>query len=401
MKKAIPLIIAAVLLLCGCLFFGLRLLTAPEPVLETIGTDLFTDPVFDPEILQYHTKVPYETKKIEIAPKAADKLDVTVSGDEEELTVGENEIIITVTNSNEDTNTYKLKVEREKSDVSTLKELTTSAVITPGFSPETTEYSAELGYFDSAVEVTALPAEKDGIVEITGADDIPYGESVILIRSTAPDEKNVTEYKINVTRSDVVPPWKELAEHGHDKFVAFTFDDGPGSNTARLLDILDKHGVKATFFVIGKQVNDTTAECAARGHEIGNHSWDHSYMKGWSDEAEWENISKCNDEILAYTGKAPVCFRPPGGFWNRDNDFHGMNVVLWSVDPQDWSVKDKNAVRDHILSHTEDGDIVLLHDLYPTSVDAADEAIGELKKQGYVFLTASEMLEYRAFLNQN
>lgn len=403
MKKAIPLIIAAVLLLCGCLFFGIRLLTTPEPVLETMGTDLFTDPVFDPEILHYHTKVPYETKKIEISPKAANKLDVTVSGNDKELVVGENEIVITVTNSNEDTNTYKLEVEREKSNISTLKELTSDLPFTPAFSPDVTEYAMSLDYFTSKVALNALPTEEDGKAEITGNEDIPFGESVIMIRSTAPDEKNVTEYKIKVTREEDAGGWKELAAHGHDKFVAFTFDDGPSGNTPRLLDILDKHGAKATFFVVGYMVEshgETIADISARGHEIGNHSSDHSYMNSsWSDDAAWENINNCNNLITAAGGTTPVCFRPPGGIWPRENTFHGMKVVLWSVDPQDWKVKNKDKVRDHILSHAEDGDIILLHDLYPTSVDAADEAIGKLKEQGYVFLTVSEMLEYREYKN--
>ena len=402
MKKAIPIIIAAVLLICACLFFGLKLLTAPEPVLDTLGTDLFTDPVFDPEILRYRTKVPFETQKLEVAPKANDKLTVTVSGGEE-LKVGENEVTITVTNSNDDTNTYKLNVERELSNVSALKSLTSSAPLEPQFSPDVTEYTASVDYFTSEITLEALPEEEDGTVEITGNTDLPHGQSVILIKSVSPSEKNVTEYKITVTREENAGGWKELAEHGHDKFVAFTFDDGPSGNTPRLLDILDKHEAKATFFVVGYMVEshaDTIAEISARGHEIGNHSSDHSYMdQSWSEDAAWENINNCNNLITAAGGTTPVCFRPPGGIWPRENTFHGMNVVLWSVDPQDWKVKNKDTVRDHILSHAEDGDIILLHDLYPTSVDAADEAIGKLKEQGYVFLTVSEMLEYREYKN--
>ncbi len=403
MKKAIPIIIAAVLLICACLFFGLKLLTAPEPVLDTLGTDLFTDPIFDPEILRYHSKVPFDTKKLEVAPKANDKLTVTVSGGEE-LKVGENEVTITVTNANDDTNTYKLSVERELSDVSALKSLTAETPLEPQFSPDVTEYTAAVDYFTSEIQLEALPEEEDGTVDITGNTDLPHGQSVVLIKSVSPSGKSVTEYKITVTRKEDAGDWRELAEHGHDKFVAFTFDDGPSGNTPRLLDILDKHGAKATFFVVGYMVNshaDTIAEISARGHEIGNHSSDHSYLDdSWSEDAAWQNINNCNNLITAAGGKTPVVFRPPGGIWSKGDPFHGMNVVLWSVDPQDWSVRNKDAVRNHILSHTSNGDIILLHDLYPTSVDAADEAIGELKKQGYIFLTVSEMLEYKAFMNR-
>lgn len=399
MKKAIPIIIVIVLLLCGCLFFGLRLLVTPQPVLDSIGTDLFTDPEFDPEILSYTASVPYETERVAICPTADEDLTVSVEGGDN-LQVGENDITITVVNSKEEENVYKLKIEREKSGNCALKELSAEGIeITPAFSEDVYSYTAKVDYFTSSINLSALPFEEETAVEITGADKVDYGNNTVSIKTLSPNGKNTAEYVVNVYRDEVQPDWRTLTEHGYDKFVAITFDDGPSDNTLRLLDILDKHRIKATFFVVGSHVNDTTAKCAARGHEIGNHSWDHSYMNGWSDEAAWGNVGRCSEEIKSYTGKEPVVFRPPGGLWTNGNPYHGLRVVYWSVDPQDWNVRDKDKVRDHILKHTANGDIVLLHDLYPTSVDAADEVIGELKKQDYVFLTVSEMLEYRAYIN--
>lgn len=185
------------------------------------------------------------------------------------------------------------------------------------------------------------------------------------------------------------------------RYVALTFDDGPvASNTSRLLDMLKRRNVKATFYVIGERVQGNqalTRRIVAEGHEIGNHTWTHGKMTTMSDtKVRWE-LDKTRDAVVAATGIKPRTMRPPYGALNESQrrwifQEYGYPTILWDVDPEDWKKPGVSVVRNRILSGTKNGSIILLHDLHKSSVDAVPSTIDELLRRGYKFVTVSQLI---------
>lgn len=182
-----------------------------------------------------------------------------------------------------------------------------------------------------------------------------------------------------------------------EKYVALTFDDGPsGRFTRALLDALAERDVKATFFLCGYRIKDDpslTARIASEGHEIGIHGYTHSCMADMCRE----NIEK---EIRATQNLLPenyqsVLLRPPGG---KQSDAvrkaaldAGLSMVTWSVDPRDWQTSDAQTVTQRVLRNVHDGDVILLHDMSYSSVQAALAIIDKLRADGFGFVTVSQL----------
>ena len=184
-------------------------------------------------------------------------------------------------------------------------------------------------------------------------------------------------------------------------YVALTFDDGPHPElTPRLLDILRHHGVRATFYVIGRNV-ETYPEIARRivseGHEIANHSWSHPALTTLGAARLRQEIDKTNEVILRVTGRRPTNMRPPYGAINdrvRQAMFrdHGLDVIMWSVDPLDWRRPGADVVRQRLVDGAAPGAILLAHDIHPGTIDAMSGTISQLKAKGYGFATVSQLL---------
>ncbi len=189
------------------------------------------------------------------------------------------------------------------------------------------------------------------------------------------------------------------ASSGPKGYIALTFDDGPsGPITEQLLAGLEKRGVKATFFLCCyrmEQYPKTLTAIAEGGHEIGLHSCCHQYMNQMTAEEIAADMEACQSMLREYTGLSANLFRPPGGLYNdallEEAEKAGLSILLWSVDPEDWNPKRQGQVASYLETHAGDGDIVLLHDLYPTSVRAALSVVDRLQAQGYVFCTVSEL----------
>ena len=181
------------------------------------------------------------------------------------------------------------------------------------------------------------------------------------------------------------------------KKVALTFDDGPDPvYTPMLLDGLQKRNVKATFFLLGKQIKqypDLVKRMWKEGHLIGCHSYEHVNFRQISEEAACQQVKKTCDMITEITGEAVSYVRPPYGEWMPclDEDFC-LIPVLWNVDPLDWSVHSAKLVKQRILSDVEENDIILMHDASESSVEAALSVIDTLVKEGYDFVTVEEIL---------
>ena len=181
------------------------------------------------------------------------------------------------------------------------------------------------------------------------------------------------------------------------KLVVLTFDDGPsGKYTQRLLDGLEKRGVKATFLLCGyrmEQYPTLTQEIYEQGHEIGLHGYSHKTLQHSCRENAYLEIQKSME--LIPEGCKITFFRSPGGLCSKEvTDVvreQGLSMLLWSVDPKDWAVHDVAAITQSVISCVQDGDIILLHDMSNSSVDAALNIIDQLQAQGYRFVTASQL----------
>ena len=181
------------------------------------------------------------------------------------------------------------------------------------------------------------------------------------------------------------------------KKVAITFDDGPsGKYTKKLLDGLKKRKVKASFFLIGENVKrypEIVKRMKKEGHLIGNHTYNHVELCKISKEAARTEIEATNQEIYDITGEYPMWLRPPYGEWQKNLDFYvNMFPVLWDIDTLDWKSQNVNAVMQIVESEIEDGAVILMHDAYQSSVDAALQIVDLLTAQGYEFVTVDELV---------
>lgn len=188
-----------------------------------------------------------------------------------------------------------------------------------------------------------------------------------------------------------------------EKLVALTFDDGPsGANTPVLLDGLRQRGVHATFFLVGSMVEnhpELAVRLALEGHQTGIHTYDHDSSGGLRDLSAEQfdaQVGKTRRMLTALTGQTQFALRPPYGFVDGGVERGAPGpIILWSVDPEDWKYRDAQQVTAHILSHVKDGDIVLLHDIFSTSVEAALSVVDALQAQGWRFVTVDELLALR------
>ncbi len=182
--------------------------------------------------------------------------------------------------------------------------------------------------------------------------------------------------------------------------LALTFDDGPHPElTPKLLDILRQKGVRATFFVLGSNVAkypDIARRIVAEGHEIANHSYNHPALTKLGAARVNEEIESTCDAIESATGRRPASMRPPYGALNGTverslTQEHGLDVVLWSVDPLDWQRPGSAEVTRRLVAGAKPGAILLAHDIHPGTIEAMPETISQLKAKGYYFATVGQL----------
>lgn len=204
----------------------------------------------------------------------------------------------------------------------------------------------------------------------------------------------------NLEKDHCIYDERDIENFKNKKLIAFTFDDGPSNkNTNKLLDKLDCYQARVTFFVVGNRLystRDTLKRAYDMGNQIGSHTYSHVNLTKVSDDKIRSEINNTNNLIKNIIGVDPSLIRPPYGSVNtKVNDLINESIILWNVDTLDWKYKDVEKVKEEILKYAEDGAIVLLHDLYETSVDGAILAMDELITQGYAFVTIDEMAKLR------
>jgi len=197
---------------------------------------------------------------------------------------------------------------------------------------------------------------------------------------------------------------RALAQQAHsladEKLVALTFDDGPHpQHTEDLLDFLKAERVPATFFILGVQGEkhpDILSRMEKEGHQLAVHSYDHVDFTKLSLQDAQKQINQTNQVIKDATGVDATVMRPPFGAINDQVTKNvDMPQILWNIDTMDWKHRDANYIYNTIVKNTEDGSVILLHDIYGTSVEGAKRAIKKLKKDGYTFVTIDVLMNFR------
>ena len=183
--------------------------------------------------------------------------------------------------------------------------------------------------------------------------------------------------------------------------LSITFDDGPhGTLTPRLLDMLRERRVKATFYVIGQNVEahpDIARRIVEEGHEIANHTWTHPALSKLSSARVAEELRKTHELVLGVTGATMTNLRPPYGAVN-DNvrriafEQHGYETILWSVDPLDWKYRNAARVNRQLVQGAAPGAVLLCHDIHATTVAAVPPTLDQLLGKGFGFFTIEELM---------
>lgn len=224
----------------------------------------------------------------------------------------------------------------------------------------------------------------------------------------------LSDIDIKIEKSDIKPElYIEEEEIEEDikpiddgkKYVALTFDDGPGKYTKELVDLLSKNNVKASFFMVGQNIKNYKSYVKYaydNGMEICNHSQNHKNLKNLSKDEILDEINSVDDMLEKITGQKPKYYRSPGG---NQNDTVLSTIpkpcILWNVDTRDWESRDTQKIIDKTLKEVDDGDIILMHEIYKTTLDAVEPIIVKLKEKGYNFVTVTELYQIKGVPLEN
>lgn len=180
--------------------------------------------------------------------------------------------------------------------------------------------------------------------------------------------------------------------------IALTFDDGPldGGSGEKILDVLEQYNARATFFMVGCNVTDHADNLKRKVRlkmELGNHTWNHAH---YGNEVTPDDISMASNTIYDVCGQYPTCFRSPGGMTTdailNECAAEGMSAYYWSIDTEDWNSKDSDAVYHAVVDYVQDGDIVLMHEIYDSTADAVEKMVPELIDRGFQLVTCHDLM---------
>jgi peptidoglycan/xylan/chitin deacetylase (PgdA/CDA1 family) len=192
-----------------------------------------------------------------------------------------------------------------------------------------------------------------------------------------------------------------VSPRNQEKVIALTFDDGPWPETPKVLTVLREFNVKATFFILGRNLPlypDIIKQVVQEGHAVGNHTWTHSYPKMEPQKAKAE-IENTSARLQLMTGLKTRLFRPPGGILNNGVADYARSknyaIIMWSIDTKDYQKPTATLLANRVLNQARPGDIVLMHDgggNRSQTIEALKIIIPELQKRGYRFVTVPELL---------
>ncbi len=182
--------------------------------------------------------------------------------------------------------------------------------------------------------------------------------------------------------------------------VALTFDDGPFTKvTNRIMDVLLEYEAGATFFVVGSRLemySDTLKRLYENGFEVASHTWSHKNLNKLTEKQITKEITRTLDGLKKYIPVENVLLRPPYG--SADETVRGLAktaLINWSLDSEDWKSRDAEKIIEHVLDTVQDGDIILMHDLYECTAEAVEYLVPELIERGYRPVSVSELFRIK------
>lgn len=215
-----------------------------------------------------------------------------------------------------------------------------------------------------------------------------------------------TPTPVVATPAPIAPASGAFISHGlaDGMKVAITFDDGPNPRiTPQILAELAKRKIHSTFFLIGRNVKahpDLAKAMVEQRHEVANHTFTHPTLSKLNDTTVAAELRQCQEALLAATGGTPNLFRPPYGAFKRTQAplavAEKLDILLWSVDPRDWSQPGVEKIQGTIKVETKPGGIVLLHELHAQTLDALPGVLDDLQARGFQLVTVSEVLGRKA-----
>jgi len=226
---------------------------------------------------------------------------------------------------------------------------------------------------------------------------------VIVVEEEPPEEEpEIIEEIEEVEEIEEIPHIEEYEPvYVRKPMIALSFDDGPSQHTERILDLLEEHGGRATFFVLGYRIErymETVERMLYLENELANHSWTHTNLTTLNEEAIIWEIMTTNAAIEAVAGYAPQIVRPPFGRTcarvRQVAEDLGFALTNWSLDPLDWRYRDPDRIYNVIMDEKKDGAVVVLHDIHATTAQAMERVIPRLVEEGFQLVTVSEVLEY-------
>lgn len=265
------------------------------------------------------------------------------------------------------------------------------------------KHAKSLGRYKSGTEVELL-ADSDDYAKVKTPDGkIGYMMKKYLdIKNGFPQEEAP---RAQATNSPYAEIRKAALARGIDPYkpmLALTFDDGPMPDSKLVLDALKAHNARATFFVLGKNIEGHESilrRMADEGHQIGSHSWSHPHLEKLSASSVRSQMTRTMDKIEEITGQKVTMMRPPYGSTNRNArkviEGLGLPIILWTVDSKDWASRNSEAVINVISSQAENGAIILCHDVWASTGKAMETLIPSLMEKGFQLVTVAELMSFR------
>lgn len=220
---------------------------------------------------------------------------------------------------------------------------------------------------------------------------------VIDISNNSVSRINKTNYEYDVVINRKIDKSK--------KMIALTFDDGPNYNTSKVIDVLNKYDIKATFFVLGSRAinnKNILKKMADSGMEIGNHTYNHLLLTKYDENKIRSEIEDTSEVIYSATKKRTKLLRPSyGSVNNKIKKVANMPIIIWDIDTLDWKYHNSKRITSRVVNKVRDGDIILMHDIYSASLNALSNIIPILQDNGYEFVTIDELFYYKGISLEN
>ncbi len=220
-----------------------------------------------------------------------------------------------------------------------------------------------------------------------------------VIENTFNNEENtIIDNKTNIKEEEIVK------DEGNKKYISLTFDDGPSSNTIELVNLLESYNSSATFFMVGNRMKSRKEMVKAvynSNSEVGSHSYSHKNMTKISEKEINYELNATNSIYHEITNDYLKLFRPPYGSYNEQLLHKDYIVVTWNVDTEDWKVKDRDKVYNHVIKNACDGCIVLMHEIHKPTIEAMKLIIPKLKEMNYEIVSVSKLMEIKNYTHNS